>query len=89
MQVTVISPAGSVFEGPADSIVAPAYDGEVGILPRHAPFMTLLGKGTLKIREGEQTRAIRVEGGFLQVARDAIRIVAEYAEYVNGEENGT
>jgi F-type H+-transporting ATPase subunit epsilon len=88
MQVTVISPAGSVFEGPADSVVAPAYDGEVGILPRHAPFMTLLGEGTVEIQDGERTHRIRVRGGFLQVANDAVRVVAEYADS-DGETNAT
>lgn len=87
IRVTVISPAGSVFEGPADSVIAPAYDGEMGILPRHAPLMTLLGDGMLKIRKGALTRAIRVRGGFLQVARDAVRIVAEYVERKDEESN--
>ncbi len=45
MRVSLISAERSVFEGEADSVVAPAYDGLVGILPRHAAFMTLLGKG--------------------------------------------
>ncbi len=89
MLVTVISPAGSVFEGPADSVIVPAYDGEVGILPRHAPFMTLLGTGALAIRSGERTHRIRVRGGFLQVADDAVRVVAEYVEHSSGEANAT
>ena len=46
MQVTVISPEAAMFDGEADAVVAPAFDGEVGILPNHAPFMTLLGKGS-------------------------------------------
>ena len=46
MQVTVISPEASMFDGEADAVVAPAFDGQVGILPNHAPFMTLLGEGT-------------------------------------------
>ncbi len=86
MHVTVISPAGSVFEGPAQSVIVPAYDGDVGILPRHAPFMTLLGKGTLKIRgEDETVHEIGVRGGFLQVVQDAVRVVAEYAQRPEGE----
>ena len=52
MQVTVISPEASMFDGEADAVVAPAFDGEVGILPNHAPFMTLLGEGTLTVRRG-------------------------------------
>ena len=39
MRVTVISPEASMFDGEADAVVAPAFDGEVGILPNHAPFM--------------------------------------------------
>lgn len=80
MQVTVISPERSVFEGRADALVAPAFDGEVGILPRHAPFMTLLGRGILKITTDGQVQRFQVHGGFLQVIRDTVRIVTEHAE---------
>jgi F-type H+-transporting ATPase subunit epsilon len=80
MQVTVISPEQAVFEGAADGVVVPAYDGEVGILARHAPMMLLLGEGNLKIRQAEASHVFRVRGGFLQVTNDAVRVVAEYAE---------
>ena len=80
MHVTVISPEQSVFEGDADSVVAPAYDGMVGILPQHAPFLTLLGEGDLTVREAGTTHTFRVRGGFLQVVDDVVRVVAEYAE---------
>jgi F-type H+-transporting ATPase subunit epsilon len=80
MHVTVISPEQAVFEGDADALVAPAYDGMVGILPRHAPFLTLLGEGDLKVRQSGATHTFRVRGGFLQVADDVVRVVAEYAE---------
>ena len=80
MHVTVISPEQAVFEGDADSVVAPAYDGQVGILQRHAPFMTLLGEGDLKVRQSGTTHTFHVRGGFLQVADDVVRVVAEHAE---------
>lgn len=76
MHVSVISAERAVFDGDADAVVAPAYDGLVGILPRHAPFMTLLGEGIVKIRRGAETTRLDVAGGFLQVAGDAVRIVA-------------
>lgn len=76
MRVSVISAERAVFDGEADSVVAPAYDGLVGILPRHAPFMTLLGKGIVKIRGSGEIHRLEVAGGFLQVARDVVRIVA-------------
>ena len=79
MRVSVISAERSVFEGEADSVVAPAYDGFVGILPRHAPFMTLLGKGIVTIRRSGENTQLRVAGGFLQVAGDVVHVVARSA----------
>ncbi len=50
MHVTVVSPERAVFDGAADAVIAPAFDGQVGILPRHAPFLTLLGTGVLRVQ---------------------------------------
>jgi F-type H+-transporting ATPase subunit epsilon len=80
MRVLVISPERAVFDGEAESLIAPAYDGQVGILPRHAPFMTLLGRGILLIRSGAATSRFRVQGGFLQVVSNTVRVVAEQVE---------
>jgi len=77
MQVTVISPERTVFEGAADALVAPAFDGLVGILPGHAPFLTLLGEGRVRVRRGGEEQDFGVAGGFLQVTGDAVRIVAD------------
>ena len=79
MRVSVISAERSVFDGDASAVVVPAYDGLVGILPRHAPFMTLLGKGVVTIRRTGGTQKVEVSGGFLQVAKDVVRIVARSA----------
>jgi F-type H+-transporting ATPase subunit epsilon len=79
MHVSVISAERSVFDGEADAVVAPAYDGLVGILPRHAPFMTLLGEGIVKIRQSGDLTRLQVMGGFLQVASNVVRIVARSA----------
>ena len=77
MRVSVISAERAVFDGEAVAVVAPAYDGMVGILNRHAPFMTLLGTGIVKIeRRGEAATRLLVAGGFLQVAANVVRIVA-------------
>jgi F-type H+-transporting ATPase subunit epsilon len=78
LTVTVISPEAVLFEGETDSVVVPAFDGEVGILTGHAPMMTLLGKGTLRIGGGELRFAI--EGGFLQVVDNQVRVVTERAK---------
>jgi len=80
MKVSVVSPEQALYDGDATAVVAPAFDGEVGILPRHAPFLTLLGTGDLVIRSGSGARRFRVEGGFLQVVADRVRVVAEQAK---------
>ena len=79
IHVTVVSPERSVFEGEAESIVAPAQDGLVGILSGHAPFVTLLGDGVLRVRTDSMTYAFGVRGGFLQVIRNTVRVVTEHA----------
>lgn len=75
LKVSVISPEKILFEGEAASVVAPAFDGEVGILENHAPMMTLLGKGILRLPD----RKFEIEGGFLQVVENNVRIVTEKA----------
>jgi len=80
MRVTLIAPDRSLFDGEATSVVAPAYDGQVGILPGHAPFLTLLGTGALTIAQGGSSSRFTVAGGFLQVVGDTVRVVAEHAD---------
>jgi F-type H+-transporting ATPase subunit epsilon len=78
LKVSVISPQAVLFEGEADSVVAPAYDGEVGILTGHAPLMALLGDGELRLGGGTGRR-FKVSGGFMQVLNDQVRVVTEKA----------
>ena len=78
LKVSVISPESVLFEGEADSVVAPAYDGEVGILTGHAPLMALLGDGELRLG-GKSARRFKVSGGFMQVLNDHVRVVTEKA----------
>ena len=78
LKVSVISPEAVLFEGEADSVVAPAYDGEVGILTGHAPLMALLGEGELRLGGGTGRR-FNVSGGFMQVLDNHVRVVTEKA----------
>ncbi len=79
LKVSVISPESVLFEGEVTSVVAPAYDGEVGILENHAPMMTLLGKGVLRLGGASTDKRFTIEGGFLQVVENNVRIVTEKA----------
>lgn len=82
LKVSVVSPERTLFEGDAESVVAPAFDGEVGILTHHAPMLTLLGNGRLRVRTAGNERQFTIAGGFLEVADDRVRIVTERAETV-------
>ena len=79
LKVSVISPERTLYDGEATSVVAPAFDGEVGILTGHAPMMTLLGRGTLRLEGSAGPARFIVEGGFLQVVDDQVRVVTEKA----------
>jgi F-type H+-transporting ATPase subunit epsilon len=83
MHASVISPERMLFDGNVSSVVAPAFDGEIGILSRHAPVVTLLGRGILRLEGAEGgARRLEVNGGFLQVADDIVRVVTESARAV-------
>jgi len=80
MQVRVVSPEKLVYEGETASIVAPAWDGKVGILPGHAPFLALLGHGELALDlAGGGSRTYYVAGGVIKVENDGVTILTEYA----------
>jgi F-type H+-transporting ATPase subunit epsilon len=80
LTVRVVSPEKTVFDGEAAAVVAPAWDGLVGILPGHAPMLALLGEGALSIeRPGGGTDAYHVVGGVLKVERNQVTLLTEYA----------
>lgn len=80
IKVRVVSPAITVFEGEAASLVAPAWDGQVGVLPGHAPMITLLGAGDLSVDlPGGGSRRFFVAGGVLKVEGNRATVLTEYA----------
>jgi F-type H+-transporting ATPase subunit epsilon len=80
LRVVVISPERTIFDGAADSVVAPAWDGELGILRGHAPLMAILGSGEIRVGRGGQVERFHVGGGFLQVIDDVVTVLSESAE---------
>src|SRR5437868_6511320 len=63
-----------------DMVVAPSVDGEVGILPHHAPLLTVLQIGELRVKRGSDEQSIVVSGGFLEVLNDKVTVLADVAE---------
>lgn len=80
LRVSVIAPDRVGYEGPAESVVAPAHDGKLGILRGHAPMTVLLGEGELEVRSRDGTERFRVARGFLQVVDDEVSVLAEEVE---------
>ena len=82
LRVTLISPSEAAFSGTATSVVAPAHDGEIGILYGHAPMVVLLGTGPLEVRSPDGEDRFRVSRGFLQVVDNDVSILAESVERI-------
>jgi F-type H+-transporting ATPase subunit epsilon len=81
LRVQIVTAEREVFaDETVDMVVAPGADGVVGILPRHAPLLTTLVPGVVRIKHGGAEDALSVGGGFLQVARDNVLILADSAE---------
>ena len=70
-----------VFKGDVDMVVAPGIDGQLGILPHHAPLMTALSIGELVLhRAGEEDTVMAIGGGFMEVGSQHVTILADSAE---------
>jgi len=81
LNVEIITPEKLVYKDAVDFVAAPAYDGEIGILPGHTLLLTQLGMGELRLKKGMETFVLAVTGGFLEVhGKDEVSILAETAE---------
>ncbi len=78
----IISQDRIVFQGEADMVLLPGTDGEMGILPHHAPLLTTLKYGIIKVRSQEQEIIFTVAGGIAEVQPDVVTILADSAENV-------
>ncbi|HEY8816667.1 MAG TPA: ATP synthase F1 subunit epsilon [Candidatus Dormibacteraeota bacterium] len=79
----VVSVERSLFEGEVEFIIARGADGELGVLARHAPLMTILKPGPLRIQEtyGGDEQVLFVGGGFLEVLPERVTVLADIAEH--------
>ncbi|MGH7572485.1 MAG: ATP synthase F1 subunit epsilon [Gemmatimonadota bacterium] len=81
LKVRIITPERIAFDGEADGVVATAYDGEVGILPGHAPMMVVLGIGEFRLRAGDRYEWFAIGEGFLHVLDDVVTVLTPFAEH--------
>jgi F-type H+-transporting ATPase subunit epsilon len=80
IQLDIVTAEKLVYSAEVDMVNAPTMDGRVGILPRHAPLLTMLAPGLLDIVIGGQRTPFAVSGGFMEVLPDHITILADTVE---------
>jgi F-type H+-transporting ATPase subunit epsilon len=79
LHFSLVSPERELFSGEVDQVDAPGIEGDFGVLAGHAPFMTALKTGEVKVTDGAATRVFEIEGGFADVTPDGLTILAESA----------
>lgn len=80
LTLTVVTPERAVLQAVAcDEVTLPAQRGEIGILPGHTPLIALLGIGVVGYRDGSRRATVAVRGGFVEIAGDAVRVLADDA----------
>lgn len=75
----LVSPSRLVFTGEADQVDVPGAEGDFGVLPGHAPFISMLRPGILTIRSGNDAKRYFVRGGFAEVNPEGLTVLAETA----------
>ncbi len=80
IRLEIVTPERLAFEDDVDSVTVPGVEGELGILPHHAPLVSMLGFGELRIRKGGSEELFAIVGGFVQVRPDKVVVMAETAD---------
>jgi F-type H+-transporting ATPase subunit epsilon len=76
----IVTPERLAYSDEVDAVTLPGAEGEIGVLPHHAPLVSTLGVGELRIRKGSDEESFAIAGGFLQVLPDKVVVMAETAD---------
>lgn len=80
LTVRVITPDRTVWDDQAEEIILPSTTGQLGILAGHAPLLTALDAGVLRVRPGKEWKAVALMGGFAEVENDEVKILVNGAQ---------
>jgi F-type H+-transporting ATPase subunit epsilon len=80
LTLELVTPEKVAWSAPADFVVLPAADGEMGVLPGHMPFLVQLAEGEVRVTENEQVKRFAVSGGFAEIKDNVVSLFAETAE---------
>ena len=83
IQCDVVSQDRALFSGPADMVIAPGSEGEMGILPNHAPLLTNLGIGVLRVRHSGREEVFVISGGVMEVRPTVVTVLADVGENID------
>ena len=78
-QVDIVSAEREIFSGDADMVFAPAEMGELGITPRHAPLLTRLKPGSVRVKSGDEEQVFYVSGGILEIQPHVVTVLSDTA----------
>ena len=81
LKLDIVTVERLVYSQEVDMVIAPGVDGELGILPRHAPLLTALTYGELRAKRGSEEESFAIGGGFMEVQPDHVTVLADAAEY--------
>ena len=80
IHVDIVSPEGRMFSGEATMVFAPGVEGEIGIAPRHAPLLTTLTPGVVRVQSaGQEEQSFYVGGGALEIQPNKVSVLADTA----------
>ena len=79
-KLEVVTPEKLIYSGEVSTVLAWGVEGQLGILPHHAPLMTILQPGDLVIKKGQEEESLTISGGFLEVRPDKVIVLADACE---------
>ena len=80
IRLEIVTPERVIYSDEVDAVIAPGVEGQLGILPHHAPLITMLQAGELIVRKDNDETCIAIYGGFLEVRPDRVIVLADAAE---------
>ena len=80
LHLEIVTPERQAYSDEVDAVFCPGIEGELGVLPHHAPLLSTLGIGELRIRKGAREEYFAIAGGFVQVRPDKVVVMAELAD---------
>lgn len=85
----IVTPKGMIFSGDAKEAQLPGSEGELGVLPNHAPLVTLLNAGLIEVTDlnGDVER-VAINWGYLKVSEEKVTVLADGAVYIGGKKDG-